>query len=577
MAHVVPSGLSELQAACRSGGGLLWSVGLFSVFANLLMLTGPLFMLQVYDRVLGSRSVPTLMALFLLVAVLYGLMAMLDYARGRLLARFGARFQDALNARVFHAVMRRALAPEMRSKPASGLRDVDAVQGLFISPVMLALFDLPWTPLFFGFIFVFHPLLGWMAVAGGAVLVAATLLNSWLIRNTSQEAQDASARAHGFAEHVRHQSELVWTQGMTTSLGNRWEQMRGDALDQTLGASDWTGLFSSFTKAFRLFLQSAMLAVGAWLTLRGEMTPGAIIAGSILLGRALAPIEQSIGQWPMVLKARAGWNALNELLEAVPQAKDVVSLPKPEGQLDLKGVYVTAPGTRHYLLSNVNFSLQPGEVLGVIGKSGSGKSTLARTVLGLHGPTAGEVRIGGARLDQYDRDALGSYVGYLPQQVSLFAATIAENIARMSLHPDDDKVIAAAKRANAHDLILALPNGYQTVVHADGGELSGGQRQRIALARALYGDPVLLLLDEPNSALDGEGTEALNRTIREFKTSGRTVVIMTHRPTAISECDRLMVIESGRIQADGPRDEVLKSMVKNASNIQRTFSARKEA
>jgi ATP-binding cassette subfamily C protein len=566
-------GKPELREARTAGVWLLWSVFLFSIFVNILMLTGPLFMLQVYDRVLGSRSEETLVALTVLVMALYGLMGMLEYARGRVLARFGARFQSKLDDRVFDAVLQRALLPKERGEPASGLRDVETIQTLFTSPVMLSIFDLPWTPIFVGAIFIFHPLLGWLAVAGGATLIVITLLNAFLTRRKTLEAQMASMQANAFAEQARRSAEIVRAQGMGSSISQRWHRMRDNSLDLTIRSNDWTGLFSAVTKSFRFFLQSAMLGAGAYLVLQGEMTAGAIIAGSILLGRALAPIEQSIGQWSTVQRARAAWEALGDLLATTPPAPQTHALPKPPANMLFRNATVMPPTAKAPILSSIGFYIAEGEVLGVIGKSGSGKSTLAKTMLGLTHLVAGEVRFGGATLDQYGQDALGSYIGYLPQNVVLFSGTIAENIARMSVAPNEEQIIEAAKRANAHEMILSLPDGYKTMVLSEDSQLSGGQKQRIALARAFYGDPVLLVLDEPNSALDSEGSVALNRAVREFKSMNRSVVILTHRPSAIAECDRLLVIEQGRIKADGARDEVLKSMVSNVRDIQRNIAA----
>lgn len=554
------------------GKGLLISVFVFSVFVNLLMLTGPLFMLQVYDRVLGSRSEATLVALFALVAVLYGLMGLIDYARGRLMARYAARYRARLDRQVFDAVLTKSLDPEERAKSAAGLRSLDAVQGFLSAPVMIALFDIPWTPLFIGAIFIFHPLLGWLSVAGGTALVVVTVLNNWLTRRKTAQAAQKSQSAHGLAEQTRLSSEIVRSQGMSASMGERWHKVQNEALSQTIAASDWTGSFSALTKAFRLFLQSAMLAVGAWLVLQGELTPGAMIAGSILLGRALAPIEQSIGQWAVVQRAKTGWRDISELLASIPEQKSTTVLPVPKASLVFDSVTVFAPGTKKPTIAGISFALEPGQVLGVIGNSGMGKSTLAKAMVGLLPAAAGEIRLGGATLDQYDPDQLGTLIGYLPQNVTLFSGTVAENIARMSTAPDEEKVFEAAKRANAHEMILALPEGYQTILHGNDSQLSGGQKQRLALARALYGDPVMLVLDEPNSALDNVGTEALNRTVRDFRSSNRAVVIMTHRPQAISECDRLIVMDQGRIRANGPRDEVLHSMVKNAKDVQRTVA-----
>lgn len=565
-------GLAELKRARKAGSELIGFVFVFSVFSNLLMLTGPLFMLQVYDRVLGSRSEETLVALFGLVAALYLMMGLLDYARGRLLARFGARFQSALDARVFDAVLRRSVLPKFRAAPAGGMRDLEHIQAVFSSPAMLALFDVPWTPLFVAAIFVLHPLLGWMALAGGGFLIAVTLANNALTRRKAAEAQTASQYANGFAEQARGGSEVVLSQAMKLNVMERWQSMRLAAQTQTIGASDWTGVFTTLTKTFRLFLQSAILALGAWLVLNLEMTAGGIVASSVLLGRALAPIEQTIGQWAQMQKAIAGWKALAELLHATPPLGERHKLPKPVPHLHIKALTAIAPGAKQPTLSGIQFYLAPGQALGIIGKSGSGKSTLAKVMLGLIPPAAGEVRLGGATLDQYGPDALGQFIGYLPQTVTLFTGTIAENIARMSSAPDDHKVIEASKRANAHEMILRLPQGYKTQLQGSDTQLSGGQRQRIALARALYDDPVLLVLDEPNSALDMEGSDALNRAIREFKASERSVIIMTHRPMAIAECEGLVVLEDGKMRANGPRDEVLQKMTNNAASVQKSLS-----
>ncbi|WP_120633984.1 type I secretion system permease/ATPase [Ruegeria sp. EL01] len=562
----------ELRKVRNQGVTFLALAFLFSVFVNLLMLTGPLFMLQVYDRVLGSRAVETLTALFLLVALLYSLMAMLDFARGRIVARFGARFQSQLDERVFDATLRRSLNPQARSAPATALRDLESIQNLCSSPVLLAVMDIPWTPVFLAAIFLFHPLLGWLAVTGGALLVIIALLNQALTHRKVAAAQAASARANAFSEHARQAAEVVRSQGMQEDVTLRWLSQRSNALSQTIAASDWTGSFTSLTKSLRLFLQSAMLALGAWLVLQNEMTPGAMIAGSILLGRALAPVEQAVGQWGMIERARSAWTSLNKFLDQTPPEVARTKLPVPAANLEAKSLTVIPPGSNTPTLRNVTLSLEPGKALGVIGKSGSGKTTLAKALLGLWRPAAGEIRLGGATLDQYDTTDLGRHIGYLPQQVTLFNGTVAENIARMSESPDAEAVVAAARKANAHELILTLEKGYDTFLEGNDSQLSGGQKQRIALARALYGDPVLLILDEPNSALDADGTEALNAAVRELKAAGKSAIIMTHRPQAISECDDLAVVEKGQLVKSGSRDEVLNAMVQNAGAIKRKLS-----
>ena len=561
------SGPDELRAARRLGGQLMAAAFVFSILVNLLGLTGSLFMLQVYDRVIPANSVETLAALFILMSGMFFLMGTLDYARGRIMARVGARFQSAMDRRVFEATLRRAANPAERAMPTSALRDVEAVQQFFISPVILALMDLPWSPFFMASLFLFHPMLGWAGIAGGVVLVILTIANQWLTGQKVTRAQSAAQSAAFFAEQVRGGTEIVMTQGMRGAMTERWVDRRLEGLRQVLAANDWTGTFSTATKTFRQYLQSVMLAIGAYYLMKGEMSSGGMVASSILLGRGLSPIEQALGQWQVVQKARSGWLALGRYLAATPQYAPLADLPVPQSRLVVQGLTVTPTGAKQPVIRNVSFRLDPGQVLGVIGLSGSGKSTLARALLGYHAPSGGEIRLDGATLDQYDPDRLGRHIGYLPQVVTLFTGTVSENIARMAEAPDADKVVAAAKRANAHEMILRLPEGYNTVIEGGGGQLSGGQRQRIALARALFGDPALLILDEPNSALDTEGSDALNAAIRELKTEGRAVIIMTHRPMAIAECDFLIVMESGQVTAAGPRDQVLAQSVKNAANL----------
>jgi len=435
-------GGSELKAAMAKGRGLFLSVGLFSFFVNLLMLTGPLFMLQVYDRVLGSRSEATLVALVVLIAILYLIMGFLDYARGRVLARVGAEFQTSMDRRVFEAVLKRSVVPVERSAPASGLRDLESVQRLLSSPALFAVFDMPWVPIFIGAIFLFHPLLGYLAVAGGLILVSVTMFNQLLTRKPVNEANGMSAAADKFAESVREEGEMIQGLGMRGSVLTRWRMSRDKALEAQITSSDLTGTFSTGSKTFRLFLQSAMLGLGAYLVLQGEMTPGAMIAGSILLGRALSPIEQAIGQWPLVIRARQGWSSLSELLTKTPVDPERTELPAPRAILEGQQITVVPPGEQVATLR---------------------------------------------ALDNYDPDALGQYIGYLPQDVALFNGSIAENIARLSMQPDPAQVVEAAKKAGAHEMILKMPDGYDTQISAGTGRLSGGQKQRIGLARAMYG------------------------------------------------------------------------------------------
>ena len=566
----ISPGLTELKAARRQGRQLYVVIFLFSFFVNLLMLTGPLYMLQVYDRVLGSRSEETLMALSALLLILFIAMGFLDHARNRIMMRVAARFQDALDKRVFQAAVRRLTLAPNDANAIVAQRDLESIQRYLASPVHLAFFDIPWTPLFVAAIFVFHPALGWLAIAGGACLIAITFLNRGMTQAPLLRANMTTTVADRLGENLKSESETVQALGMADAGFNRWNKARSSALAATINAGDLGGIFTVTSKTFRLFLQSAMLGVGAYLVLQGELSPGAMIAGSILLGRALSPIEVLVGQWAVVQRSQEGWSRLAILLSQQPKEAARTALPRPRALLDISALTVVPPGASQAVLRMVSFTVQPGQAVGIIGPSGSGKSTLARALIGVWRPAGGKIRLDGATLDQYDPDVLGSYIGYLPQRVTLFDGTIAENIARLAEAPDAAKIVEAAKRAAAHEMILKLPDGYDTPVSSIGGRLSGGQIQRIGLARALFGDPVLLVLDEPNSNLDNEGSHALNQAIKAMKAAGNAVLIMAHRPAAIQECDTLLVLEDGARRAFGPRDQVLREMVKNHTEITRT-------
>lgn len=560
------AGRLELATARAESRGLYWFVGIFSACVNLLMLTGPLFMLQVYDRVLGSRSEATLVALAGLVAFLYLMMGILDFVRGRVLSRVGARFQARLDKRVFAAAIERAATGE-RQATAAGVRDLETIQRFIASPVLSAFYDLPFTPIFLVGIFIFHPWLGFLAVAGGTILVITAFVNQAHTRDPVLRSNVASAEADRLSERLKTEADMVQSLGMRGAAYARWSGLRDRAIGLSLRASDAQGGYTAGTKTFRLFLQSAMLGLGAFLVLREEMTAGGMIAASILMGRALAPIELAVGQWSMVQGAFGSWANLAELLTQVPERQRKIDLPRPSARLNLASVTVLPPGEHHAALRMVTFSLEPGEAIGVIGPSGSGKSSLARAITGAWPPAGGSIRLDGATLDQYDPDVLGRHIGYLPQKVQLFDGTIAENIARLQPGARDEDIIKAAKEADAHDMILKQPDGYDTYVTIMGGHLSGGQIQRVGLARALYGDPVILVLDEPNSNLDNEGSKALNDAIRRMKAERKGVLIMAHRPAAIQECNKLLVLDGGVVRAFGPRDEILAKMVRNAGEI----------
>lgn len=567
--EAITRGRAELRAARRESRGLYWAVGIFSFFVNVLMLTGPMYMLNVYDRVLGSRSFETLVALSVLVAFLYVLMAILDFVRGRVMARVGARFQSRLDHRVFAAVLTATTMSRAPREAATGLRDLESVQRLITSPALLGLFDMPFMPIFFFGIFLFHPLLGWAALSGAGILVLIALGNQVMTRKPLTDANAATHASEVLGLQIRSEAEMVHSLGMREAAFDRWLRARDHSLDATMAASDTAGTFTALTKSFRLLLQSAMLGLGAYLVLQGEMSGGSMIAGSILLGRALSPIESTIGQWAVFQRGREAWANLAVLLGEVPPEEPRTALPRPRAIVEAQSVTVVPPGDSQASLRMVSFKVEPGQAVGVIGTSGAGKSTLARALTGVWKPAGGKIRLDGAALDQYDPDILGQHIGYLPQRVQLFDGTIKDNIARMTAEPDDAAVVRAAQKAAAHDMILKLPDGYDTRVTANGGRLSGGQIQRIGLARAMYGDPVVLVLDEPNSNLDNEGSQALNQAIRTLKEEGACVFIMAHRPAAIQECDLILVIESGMRKAFGPKDEMLKEMVQNHKMIEK--------
>lgn len=559
-----PAHLGDLTVARRKNRGLLWSVFLFSTFTNALMLTGPLYMLQVYDRVLGSRSEETLLALSMLLVFLYLMLGLLDYARGRVAAIIGARFQDGLDERVFRATLAHA---GRTGQQQTGLSDLAAIQRLLSSPVFLAVFDIPWTPLFLLAIFVFHPWLGFLALGGGILLIGITVMNQVSSSGPLGEATGSSLTADRAAAQLQAESELVQSLGMQSHALARWRMLRRTALEHGIIASNRLGGYTTLTKTLRLFLQSAMLGLGAYLVLQGELTGGAMIASSILMSRALAPIEQALGQWQAVARARTGWHRLKSLLEEERPEPKRLPLPRPSAMLEVKQLTVVPPGARQATLREVSFRVQPGQAVGVIGASGAGKSTLACALTGVWTLEGGQVRLDGATLDQYDPDTLGQLVGYLPQTVKLFDGTLAENIARMAQNPDPEKVVGAARRAAADEMIRRQPQGYDTPIIGGGSRLSGGQIQRVGLARALYSNPVLLVLDEPNSNLDNEGTEALNQAIRDMKAAGNAVLIMAHRPAAIRECEMLLVLDGGSSRIFGPRDEVLAKVLQNNDRV----------
>ena len=509
------------------------------------MLTGPLFMLQVYDRVLTSRSEATLVALITLVAFLFLMMGILDYARGRVLARAGARLQARLDPRVLRAILVRSISPDERARPATGLRDLEAIHRFSSGSGPFAFFDAPWTPIFLFLLFTFHWLLGLLAVAAGCLLLLLALFNQMGTARLQREVGEATARSGFFVDQMRAGSETVQGLGMHDAVVERSGALRDQLLDSSVEMSDRIGFFSVTTRTLRLFLQSMMLALGAWLAIHGQITPGVMIAASILLGRALAPIDQAVGQWPVLQRALTAWRSLSLLLEETPPATIRTELPAPRAMLEVQDLIVVAPGARIPAVRRASLRLEPGQAAGIAGPSASGKSTLARALAGVWKPLAGSVRLDGAELEQYG-SSLGQYVGYLPQDVILFDGTVAENIARFSPTASDAAIVEAAKRTGGHEMILGLQGGYDFPVSSGGAALSGGQRQRIALARAFYGRPVVVVMDEPDSNLDAEGTMALARAVENQKKKGGAIVVVAHRHGAFAQCDTVYVMENGQ-------------------------------
>ena len=539
------NGDREIKGALAESRRLFVSVGLFSVFVNILMLTGPLFMLQVYDRVLTSRSEATLVTLIGIVAFLFLMMGILDHARGRVLARAGARLQARLDSRVLRAILTRAIAPAERARPATGVRDLEAIQRFLSGTGPFAFFDAPWTPVFLCVLFMFHWMLGALAVFSGALLLLIALINQARTARLQQEVEEAHNNSALFVEQMRAGSETVHGLGMQDAVIERSGELRNELLDRSIAVSDRGGFFFVASKTLRLFLQSMMLGLGAWLAIHGQVSFGVMIAASILLGRALAPIDQAVAQWPQLQRVLAARRSLAELLERTPPEQERTSLPAPRAILEAQALTVAAPGARVPAVRGATFRLEAGQAAGIAGPSASGKSTLARALAGVWPPAGGSVRLDGAELGQYGQ-TLGQHVGYLPQEVVLFEGTVAENIARMAPDARDEDVVDAAKRTGAHEMILRLPGGYDFEVSAGGAALSGGQRQRIALARAFYGSPVLVIMDEPDSNLDDEGTTALARAVEGQKKRGGAAVIVAHRHGAFAQCDQVYVMENGR-------------------------------
>jgi PrtD family type I secretion system ABC transporter len=551
----------DIAAALRDCRRAFAGVALFSGVVNLLMLAGPLYMLQIYDRVLSSRSVPTLVVLSVFLVGAYAFQGALDLIRSRVVVRAAALLDQHLAVAVHGAVIRLAVSNRHPGEGPQPVRDLDQIRAFLTGAGPIAIVDLPWIPVFLLICFLIHPWLGLAATVGGIVLFTMTLLTERASRAPARmAAQDAGVRSV-MVEAGRRGGETIVAMGMAGSLAQRWARVNDRYIGAVARLSDVAGSFGSTSKVLRLLLQSMILGLGAYLVIRQELTAGAMIAASIMMGRALAPIETTIANWRAFVAARQSIRRLSEALTRAAPRTAVTALPPPARSLDVEQVTIAAPGTPTPIVTGVHFSLKSGEALGIIGPSGAGKTSLIRALVGIWPPVKGNVRLDGAELGQWDPELRGRHIGFVSQTVELFDGTISENIARMAIAPDVDSVLRAAQAAGAHDLILRLPSGYDTKVGEGGEALSGGQRQRIALARALYGDPFLVVLDEPNANLDSDGELALHQAMMALKARGAILVLIAHRPATLSACDRLLVLANGVQQGIGPRDEILQKLL----------------
>ena len=537
---------------------ILISVGCFTALINILMLVPSIYMLQVYDRVLSSQNTTTLAMLSLMVVGFFIFIGTLETVRSFIVIRIGSQLERRFNQQVYRAAFERNL---FSGQPHAGqaLGDLTLIRQFVTGPALFAFFDAPWFPVYLAVIFLFSPWLGLMATAGALLLIALAWINEVMTRKALGRASLYSLQSSQLATSHLHNAETIQAMGMLGVLRKRWFDLHSRFLAEQNQASDTGAVIGSVSKTLRLCLQSLVLGLGALLVIQGDMSAGMMIAGSILMGRVLSPIDQLIAVWKQWSSARLAYQRLDSLLREHPPQADTLALPAPKGQVSFEQVSAAPPGIRLPTLHQVSFSLEAGEVLGVLGASGSGKSTLARVLVGVWPTLAGTVRLDGADIHQWDRDQLGPHIGYLPQDIELFSGSIADNIARFR-DADARQVVAAAQQAGVHEMILRLAHGYDTLLGDEGSGLSGGQKQRVALARALYGNPRLVVLDEPNSSLDALGDAALNRAIAHLKAQGCTVVLVTHRSTSLAQADKLLVLNEGRCQVFGPSAEVLKAL-----------------
>ncbi|MBT2295938.1 type I secretion system permease/ATPase [Pseudomonas fluorescens] len=547
---------TELKGALAVCKGSFLCVGFFSFFVNLLMLVPSFYMLQVYDRAVGSASQSTLLMLTLIMLLLMITMGGLEWVRSRIMVRISTRLDTLLGQRLFDASFKRALNTNGMNASAQPLSDLNALRQFLTGNGLFAFFDAPWIPIYLAVMFIFHPWYGWMGVGSAVLLGALAFVNEKLTHAPLQAANREQMAATTFTNKSLRNAEVVESMGMLASLRQHWNGQTHKVLTLQSLASDRAATMMAMSRTFRQIVQSLMLGLGAYLTINHEISPGLMIAGSILLGRALAPIDQLIGVWKGFLGARSQYARLHELLVNIAAEPERMSLPAPEGAIRVEGLSVGSPGNRKPIIRGVDFQVAVGEVVGIIGPSGAGKSTLARALLGIWPSLAGTVRLDGADISQWRRDELGQYIGYLPQDIELFEGSISQNISRFG-PVNAPAVVAAARMAGVHELVLQLPDGYDTLIGANGGGLSGGQRQRIGLARALYGEPRLVVLDEPNSNLDDAGEKMLGQALQKLRQSRATVFVITHRSGVLAQVDKLLVLNHGELSLFGPRDKVL--------------------
>ncbi len=546
---------SELAQAIRHCRQSFQSAAIFSLFINLLMLLPAIYMMQVYDRVLGSSSTSTLLMLTLLAVVLFAMLGALEWIRSQILIRVSTRFDLLLNERLYRVLFRQALVSGGKSS-TQPLGDLLVLRQFLTGNGLFAFFDAPWLPVYIGLLFLFHPSFGVVAILSAVLLILLAVWNERATHDDLEQANKVSVESANITARNLRNAEVVHALGMLPDLMSRWKEKQQRLIMLQAVASEKAGLIAALSKTYRITIQSLILGLGAWLAIDKQISPGLMIGGSILLGRALAPIDLMIGSWKQFLSARTAYERLNTLLAQFPPEAERMPLPPPTGELRAEQAVVFPPGSKVAVLKGLNFAIPAGTFVALIGASASGKSTLARALLGIWPTSNGAVRLDGADISQCDRSILGAHIGYLPQDIELFDGTIADNIARFG-ERDSEKVVAAAQAAGVHEMILQLPQGYDTEIGGTGGMLSAGQRQRVGLARALYGEPVLVILDEPNSNLDDQGELALARALSELKQRGCTVIVITHRLGILSLVERIMVLNEGVLVLDGARDEVL--------------------